>query len=150
MNRINTKAAALTACLLATAASAATFPNSIKYKDSGVSNAIAVTAIASIETRALLNRDDTADVEITTGSFEGDSPSGYVTKVKVGIPTADGVVPVNFNHPESATFSGNISGVINGDVVSIDAQVRGLNEGTDHASAQATVAKRPDLNVLFV
>ena len=150
MIRTSIKAAALTACLLATAASAANFPNSIKYKDSGVPNATAVTAVASIEARALLNRDDTTDVEITTGSFEGDSPSGYVTKVKVGIPTADGIVPVNFNHPESTTFSGNISGVISGDAVSIDAQVRGLNEGTDHASAQATVAKRPDLNVLFV
>ena len=136
--------------LLATAASAETFPNSIKYKDTGVPNAIAVTAVASIEARALLNRDDTTDVEITTGSFEGEAPTGYLTKVKVGIPTADGVLPVNFNHPESNTFSGNVSGVINGNVVTIDAQVRGLNEGTDHASAQATVAKRPDLTVQFI
>lgn len=143
-------AAAFAACLFATAASAATFPNSIKYKDTGVPNAVAVTTVASIEARALLNRNDTTDVEITTGSFEGDAPSGYVSKVKIGIPTADGVLPVNFNHAESATFSGNITGVISGNVVTIDAQVRGLNQGTDHASAQAKVAKRPDLNVLFV
>ena len=152
MIRTTTTAAALAACLLATALSAETrtYPNSIKYKDTGVANATAVTAVASIEARALLNRDDTTDVEVTTGSFEGDTPSGYVTKVKVGIPTADGVEPVNFNHPESPDFSGNISGVITGDVVSIDAQVRGLDNGTDHAVANATVAKRPDLGVAFV
>lgn len=145
-------AAALAACLLATALSAQTrtYPNSIKYKDTGVANATAVTAVASIEARALLNRDDTTDVEVTTGSFEGDSPSGYVTKVKVGIPAAGGVQAVNFNHPESANFSGNISGVISGDVISIDAQVRGLDNGTDHAVANAAVAKRPDLGVAFV
>ncbi len=151
MIRISIKATAL-AVILATAASAEThsYPNSLKYKDTGVPNATAVTAVASIEARALLNRDDTTDVEITTGSFEGDAPSGYLTKVKVGIPMADGVLPVNFNHAESATFSGNLSGVIIGDVVTIDAQVRGLNEGTDHATAQATVAKRPDLAVQSV
>lgn len=152
MIRKNTLAAALAAGLLATGAFAETptYPNSIKYKDTGVANATAVTPVASIEARALLNRNDTTDVEITTGSFEGDAPSGYVAKVKVGIPTADGILPVNFNHPESSTFSGNISGVITGDVVSIDAQVRGLNNGTDHAAAQATVAKRPDLGVALV
>ena len=150
MIRNSITAAALSACLLATAVSAETFPNSTKYKDSGVPNAIAVTAVASIEARALLNRDNTTDVEVTTGSFEGDFPSGYLTKVKVGIPMADGVLPVNFNHAESATFSGNISGVISGNIVTIDAQVRGLNDGTAHAIAQAAVAKRPDLNVLFV
>jgi hypothetical protein len=144
------QATALAVCLLATALSAETFPNSIKYKDSGVPNAVAVTTVASIEARALLNRDDTTDVEVTTGSFDGDAPSGYLTKVKVGIPTADGILPVNFSHAESATFSGNVSGVISGNTVTIDAQVRGLSEGTDHASVQATVAKRPDLNVLFV
>ena len=150
MIRTSRTAGALAACLLATAVSAETFPNSIKYKDSSVPNAIAVSAVASIEARALLNRDDSTDVEVTTGSFEGDSPTGYLTKVKVGIPTADGMLPVNFNHAESATFSGNVTGVISGNVVTIDAQVRGLNEGTDHATAQATVAKRPDLAVLFV
>lgn len=150
MIRINPMAAALAACLLATAVSAETFPNSVKYKDTGVPNAVAVTTVASIEARALLNRNDTTDIEITTGSFEGDAPSGYVTKVKVGIPTADGVLAVNFNHAESATFTGNITGVIGGDVVTIDAHVRGLNEGTDRATAQATVARRPDLSVVFV
>ncbi|HYC61258.1 MAG TPA: hypothetical protein VEK79_17005 [Thermoanaerobaculia bacterium] len=147
MIRTTTKAAAFAACLLATGAFADTYPNSVKYKDTGVPNVTAVTSIASIEARALLNRDDTTDVEVTTGSFEGDAPSGYVTKVKVGIPTADGIQPVNFNHPESPAFSGNVSGVIIGDIVTIDAQVRGLNNGTDHAVAQATVAKRPDLAV---
>ena len=146
MIRTRIAAAAFAACLFATAASAG-FPNSIKYNDTGVPNAVAVTPVASIEARALLNRDNTTDVEITTGSFEGDAPSGYLTKVKLGIPMADGVLPVNFNHAESATFSGNISGVILGDLVTIDAQVRGLNEGTDHATAQAAVAKRPDLAV---
>lgn len=137
---------------LATLLSAApnTYPNSLKYKDSGVPNAVAATTVASIEARALLNRDATTDVEITTGSFEGDAPSGYLTKVKVWIPTAGEPLPVNFNDAERATFSGNVSGVISGNVVTIDAQVRGLNNGTDHAVASATVTKRPDLGVAFV
>jgi hypothetical protein len=142
MIRISTMAAALAAGLLATAVSAGT-PNSIKYDDTGVPNAKASSAVASIEARALLNRDDTTDVEMTTGSFDGQAPSGVITKVKVYA----GAGHENFNHPEDATFSGNISGVILGDAVSIEAHVRGVDNGTDHVTAHATVAKRPDLFV---
>jgi hypothetical protein len=148
-NRIT--ATAFAACLLAVTASAnPSYPNSIKYKDTGIPNATATSTVASIEARALLNRNETTDVEVTTGTFEGGSPSGVITKVKVGVPTADDVLYTNFNHAEDSTFSGNISGVISGDVLTVDTNLRGFSNGTDHATAQATVAKRPDLGVVFV
>jgi hypothetical protein len=151
MNRTRiTAAAALAACLLATSASAASHPNSLKYKDTGVPNGKGHSSVASIEARALLNRDATTDVEVTTGDFEGGTPSGTVTKLKVGIPMADGVTNANFSHVDGATVSGNIAGVISGNVVTVDAHVRGVSNGTAHAVAQATVAKRPDLGVVFV
>jgi hypothetical protein len=151
MIRTRTLATALLATCLVAATASASHPNTTKYKDTGVPNAHGHSSNASIEARALLDRDATTDVEVTTGSFEPGQPaSGTIEKVKVEVPTASGSPKANFNHVDGATFSGKISGVISGDIVSIDAHVRGVDSGTDHAVAQATVAKRPDLSVLFV
>ena len=63
---------AIAACLLATslvAQSNQTIPNSVKYRDTSLPNATGRSGGASIEARALLNRDLTTTIEITTGSF---------------------------------------------------------------------------------
>lgn len=138
--------------LFSTASAQSHFPNSIKYKDSGVQAAKGHSASASIEARALLNSNGTTDVEVTTGSFEGGAANGTISKVKVWIPTAGDEVPENFNHLDAdGTFSGSITGVIPTDRVRIDAHVTGASvPGTEVVAASATVARRPDLEVFAV
>jgi hypothetical protein len=124
-------------------------PNTIKYSDTGVKNASGRAGSASIEARALLNRDDSATVEVTTGGFEGGTAPGTIAKVQVKVPTGGDPVTKNFNDLDSGgTFSGNVSGVTNGDTITVQANVRDIDPArTDVVTAQATVAKRPDLAV---
>ncbi|HEX6099018.1 MAG TPA: hypothetical protein VF432_22075 [Thermoanaerobaculia bacterium] len=127
-------------------------PNTIKYSDTGVKNATGRAGSASIEARALLNRDDSATVDVTTGSFEGGTAPGTIAKVQVKVPTGGDPVTKNFNDLDAGgTFSGNVGGVANGDTITVQANVRDIDPArTDVVTAQATVAKRPDLAVTAV
>ncbi|HKR62535.1 MAG TPA: hypothetical protein VJZ00_02285 [Thermoanaerobaculia bacterium] len=59
-------------------------PNSIKYSDNGLKPATGRAGDIAVEARALLGADGVTDVELTTGSFDGDvAPTGALNRVQV-------------------------------------------------------------------
>jgi len=122
-------------------------PNSEKYRDSSMPNASARSGSASIEARALLNRDDSADVEVTTGTFDGSSPAtGLLAKLQLDLP---GGGRQNFNDLSGGgSFTTNVPGLASHVTLGIQANVRGVDGArTDVVSVDETVKLRPDLLV---
>lgn len=59
-------------------------PNAIKYSDTGLKPAAGRDGDIAIEARALLGSDGVTDIEVTTGSFDGDTaPTGTLKQVQV-------------------------------------------------------------------
>jgi hypothetical protein len=129
---------AAAATLFSTAALAQTvetFPNTIKYKDTSIANGKGQTGNASLESRTLLNRDGSADVELTA--------NGTITKVQVKA----GNDTDNFNHLEndgSASF--RAEGLVRGQSVAIHANVD-AGGGTVVVLTEEIAKLRPDLAV---
>jgi hypothetical protein len=148
MNSILTRAAAIAACLTTSALLAqSTTPNHIKYRDSGIPNATGRSGTAAIEARALLNRDDTADIELTTGSFEGTSHTGSIERMQLQV----GRQTVNFPGDGAPTFSASVDGLARLATVELQANVRGVDGARiDVVSATEVVKLRPDLSVVSV
>ncbi|HKR62536.1 MAG TPA: hypothetical protein VJZ00_02290 [Thermoanaerobaculia bacterium] len=138
--------AALACCLLSISTYAErNHPNNIKYNDTGIRNAKGAAGSAAIEARALLNADDTTDVEVTTGAFDASSsPTGTIDKLKLG-----GVPPTNYNHVEGDTVSAKTSGLLSHDTIAVEAYVK-AGYGTEKIDVIETVKKRPDLAVIAV
>ncbi|HEX6161009.1 MAG TPA: hypothetical protein VF111_12635, partial [Thermoanaerobaculia bacterium] len=113
-----------------------TLPNTIKYKDSSIANGTGQAGDASLESRTLLNRDGSADIELTA--------SGTITKVQVKA----GNETDNFNHLENdGTASFNTTGLVRGQTVTIHANVDSPNGGTVVVQTEEIVKLRPDLTV---
>lgn len=110
-------------------------PNTIKYKDSSIASGKGSAGDAQLESRTLLNRDGSADVELTA--------NGVITKVQVKA----GNETDNFNHLEndgSASF--RAEGLERGSTVSIHANVE-TGARTEVVLAEEIVKLRPDLAV---
>jgi hypothetical protein len=150
MSRPSSWAAALAGVLitLPLLAQLHTTPNSIKYRDAGLKNATGRSGSASIEARALLNRDLTTTVEITTGSFESGAAAGTISRVQL---KAAGKTR-NFNGLENGgTFGATTDGLSRLEPVQIEAHVRDIDPArTDVVSATDAVKLRPDLSVVQI
>lgn len=111
------------------------FPNSQKYKDSSIPNATGRSGTASIEARALFNRDRTTDLEVTS--------SGAIAKVHLQSPSTPAL---NFDGSDGGTFSQNLGGLGPHEQLGITANVRGVDGArTDVVSVDEIVKRRPDL-----
>src|ERR1043165_7537509 len=82
-----------------------TFPNSVKYKDSGIKPASARSGSAAIEARALINKDNSGDVEVTTGTFDGGAPDGLVASMQLKLGTAGSPDTTNYPGLDNATVA---------------------------------------------
>lgn len=133
-------AVTLATCLSATALfSQNRTPNSIKYRDSGLAAAKGHAGDATIEVRALINRDLTTDIEVTTDS-------GSITKVQVKA----GGTTQNFNALDAgSTFSVNVDPIGRGAAVDVQAHVD-TGTRTEVVTATAVAGFRPDLGVVSV
>lgn len=125
------------AMLLATATLLAqtSIPNTIKYKDSSIAGGKGSAGDAQLESRTLLNRDGSADVELTA--------NGVITKVQIQA----GNDTDNFNHLEndgSASF--RAEGLARGSTVAIHANVD-AGARTEVVRTEEIVKLRPDLAV---
>lgn len=144
-------AAIVAGCLFAAPLSADDFqpiPNSVKYKVSGIPNARGRSGSASIEARALLNKDNTANVELTTGSFDPASTNGTLERVLVK--QANGPA-INLNGTNVPTVSASISGLAHREALQIQADVTGVDGArTDVVSVSEIVKLRPDLKFISV
>lgn len=151
MIRIQSIAAATLACCLATTAFAdRNHSNTTKYRDTSIPNARGAEGSATIEARALLNANDTTDVEVTTGAFDaGAATSGTIEKLKLEVPTATERVAKNYNSLDDSLVSVNVTGLASRDTVDIEAYVK-ASSGTEKLNVAETVKKRPDLAVTAV
>jgi hypothetical protein len=148
MHRTSISTALLaTALLTATAfAQTHTYPASYKYKDSGLKNATGRSGDAAIEARALLNKDGTATLEVTSGSFDPMSTSGAIDKVQVKTPEAPAT---NFNSTGGSGFFTTTLGTLAWHTpVAIEAHVASVTGArTEVVDANDIVKRRPDLRV---
>jgi hypothetical protein len=131
---------------------ATTYPNSRKYRDAGFHPATASVGSATISTRALLGRSGTTDVEVTTGTFEGGTPSGTLSSVQVkGYDPGGAQLFTSTNTSLSAsTVSFPYSGLARGSRVQVKAVVRDINARNEVVTVNDVVRTRPDLMALRV
>jgi hypothetical protein len=125
-------------------------PNSEKYRDSSIPNAKGRSGAASIEARALLNRDHTTDLEVTTGDFDDTAGApGTIAKVQVDYPAGG---TDNFNGLDAGgNFSTTLTGLPAHSTVGVQASVRGIDAArTDVVTVSETVKHRPDLTVASI
>lgn len=118
-------------------------PNSVKYSDTGVPNAKGRSGTATIEARALINFDGSADLEVTTGDF-ATGPRGTLDKVQIKLSGDRGTQ--NY-HPAASTFTTHIDDVIRRhDAIEVQANVRDVDgTRTDVVTVYETAKLRPDL-----
>ncbi|HEX8155252.1 MAG TPA: hypothetical protein VF698_19115 [Thermoanaerobaculia bacterium] len=145
-----TFAAALAACLVTTSLHAQLddIPNAIKYRDTSKPAAKGRSGSAAIEARALLARNGTTDLVVTTGSLDADAPApGNIDKVQVKLAAAD--VTRNFNNLSSGgLFAQSFTGLGAGEPLQIQTNVSGIDPNrTDVATVSETVKLRPDLAI---
>lgn len=124
-------------------------PNSEKYRDSSIPNARGRSGSASIEARALFNRDNTTDLELTTGSFDANATaSGSIVHVQLQLPNRG---TRNFDGTSTGTFATNFTGVGPRAHIGVQANVRGIDGSrTDVVSVDEIVKRRPDIQLVAV
>jgi hypothetical protein len=140
-------AAALAGCLYATAVFASSpqlVPNSVKYKDSGIPNARGASGSATVESRALLGADGITDVELTTGSFDGNAaPSGTIEKVQLKLINPEETT--NFNDLDGTTHVERVDGLARLDPIDLHVNVK--SGATTVVQLSDVVKLRPNLRV---
>jgi hypothetical protein len=131
---------------------ATTYPNSRKYRDAGFHAATASAGSATISTRALLGRSGTTDVEVTTGTFDGGTPSGTLSSVQVkGYDPGGAQLFTSTNNGLSgSTASFPFSALARGSRVQVKAGVRDVNAKNEVVTVNDVVHLRPDLVALRI
>ncbi|MCU1230117.1 MAG: hypothetical protein JWO97_3001 [Acidobacteria bacterium] len=128
-----------------------TFPNSVKYKDSGIRNATGRSGSAAIEARALVNKNGSGDLEVTTGTFDDSSAATGVSKLQLKLATAHTPDTRNYNDVDGANVSIHLDELYRHETFDLQASVRGVDGSrTDVVDAIATAVLRPDLTITNV
>ena len=120
-------------------------PNHIKYKSTGVEARTGRAGSATLEARALMSNDGTMQVEASTGSLEGDTHPGTITRMQVKL----GSLVANDNHLSGGGFwTASYPTGERGQQIELQATVRGIDEHRPNVvTATAVAALRPDLRV---
>ena len=143
MHRVLKAAAILAGCVFASTALAERqrIDPSIQYRDSSIANAHGRSGNATIEARALRDKNGETLLDVTT--------NGTFAKVQVKIPTSAGEAEtVNYTGVGSGAFSATIDGLARWQPIEVHATVTGVDANrTDVVSATETVKLRPDLAV---
>ena len=130
-----------------------TYPNSRKYRDAGFHPATATAGGATISVRSLLGRTGKTRVEVTTGTFDGGTPSGTLSSVQVKGYDPKGIqLFTSANNGLSAsTASFEYSNLTRGSGVQVKANVRAVGGGNNQVvTVNDIVHLRPDLVALRV
>ncbi|HYC61259.1 MAG TPA: hypothetical protein VEK79_17010 [Thermoanaerobaculia bacterium] len=124
-------------------------PNHIKYRDSKP-NARGAGELATVETLALLSRNGTAQLEVTTGNLDTGEPSATANITKVQLKLND--VTTNFNNVDSGSwFTLPLGAVERHTPFQAHVNVMGLNGGnTEVVVVDDKVRRRPDLRIVAV
>ena len=123
--------------------------NSQKYRDVAPYTH-AKTGDAQIEARALLRASGSTKVEISTGQLDDPATAkDIIEKVQLRITTAKGVKTRNYNNTDAVgTFSVSVSGLVRGDSVELQVNVRDAETNKlDVVQLTTLVRRSPDLAV---
>lgn len=124
------------------------FANSVKYKDTGKKPATGRSGSASIMARALINKDGTADLDVTTGELDtGATPPGNINKVQLKMTAGSDTYTKNYNSlAGGGAFNLSIPGLTRGEAFQIQTNVSGIDpRRTDVVTVTETAKLRPDL-----
>lgn len=130
----------------ATAAPAKFQKNSIKYKDSAKKHAAGRAGKATLMARVLVNEDHTAELQLTTGSFDPATSRGNIDKVQI---KSQSTGTINDNRLRNdGTYSVNLKAIDRGQPVQIHAHISGIDgRKVDVVKLTETARLRPDLAV---
>lgn len=138
----------IAAAALATAAAAQTgkpklIPNSVKYRDSGRHAVSKRAGLALLTGRALVNKDLSVDVELTTPA------PGNIAKVQLKPldNTGKATFVTNWSGLSGSYFHQNVTGIGRNQTLQIQANLTGFDSGTDVFTLNLVPALRPDLMV---
>ena len=129
-------------------------PNRIKYSDTGLKPATGRAGDIAVAARALLGADGATDVELTTGSFDGDAaPTGSLNRVQVkaDYDTSDAITR-NFSAGGSfASVRLDGLGLAPHESIQIQASAQSAADArTGVVTMIETVKRRPDLRAAAV
>ncbi|HEX8253953.1 MAG TPA: hypothetical protein VF846_12470 [Thermoanaerobaculia bacterium] len=119
-------------------------PNRVKYRDSGIPVATGRSGSAAIAARALLSRDGSTDLELTTGDFDGRAAIGTISGVQLKIGTATR----NYNNLQnSGALSLRLGDTLGRHApLQVQSLVRGIDGArTDVVTVNEIVKLRPDV-----
>lgn len=126
--------------------------NTVKYRDKGAHPATGRSGSATLTARALLAKDGTTLVELTTGTFDaGTTPPGNLSKVQLKQQDPSGVQigpTVNYTNLKGGGYASyTLPGLGAGFQVQAQANITGIDPRTDVATVITPVVRRPDLAV---
>ena len=129
--------------------------NSHRYHDSGFRPGRGHSGNTTLTARALVNKDSTTTLEVTTGSLDSnENAPGSIEKIKQKILSPSGKVlsTTNYNHLNNdGTFVTVLSGVSPDQSIQIDAEISGsYSRRKDKVSVTTRAVLRPDLSITGV
>lgn len=142
-----------------TAVSAATFqqpqPMSRKYRDAGTKPATGRSGSASLETRALLGKDGSTELQVTTGSIEPPAAAaGQLEKVQVKLLSPGGDVLQTDNYRKTLTGGDSLfsySNLRRGQAIQTQANITGVDPNrTGVVTVETKVVLRPDVKAVSI
>ncbi|MBI2606440.1 MAG: hypothetical protein HYW49_10205 [Deltaproteobacteria bacterium] len=125
------------------------FSNSVRYRDSGGKPGTGRSGTASLQTRALMDKNGTTQIEVTTGTIGSTTAPGNISKVQLKGLTGDGstVFTRNWNGLSSGgSLLFSVANLVRRQPIQIQGNVRGIDpKRTDVVTVQDKVFLRPDL-----
>jgi len=123
--------------------------NSQKYSDAGATPVTGRSGSASLEARALLDKDGTALIEATTGHLDAGTGPGQIRKVQMKILSPSGKSSTqNFGGSANGNWSTSIARLGSGASVQLQANIGGIDGNrTDVVTVTVPVKRRPDVEV---
>lgn len=124
--------------------------NTVKYRDAGARPATGRAGTATLSARALLNKDNSTDLEVTTGTLDSEAPApGNISKVQIKSFDQNDHLRYtrNFNGLSvGGTFKLRMTDVFHAQPLQVQANVRGIDGNrTNVVTMIETVKLRPDL-----
>jgi len=121
-------------------------PNAVKYRDSSQRHAYAKAGDVTVQARVLMNKDHTADLEVTTGAFDGVATQGNIDSVAIQSRSLGALQQRGLSNAGSHALRLRVLG--RGEPVTIQAAVSGIHGRKRDAVTLVETAKfRPDLEV---
>lgn len=123
--------------------------NSVKYRDTSKPNATGRSGSATLTARALVNADGSADLQLTTGSFDPLASRGNIDKVQI---KSKSTGTINDNRlTNDGTYAVHLDAVSRGQTIDVLAHVSGIDgRRTDVVSVSESAKLRPDLTVTSI